>query len=104
MFARRAIGHVIVALALLFTQQLLVAHSLTHLSRSAPSGNDESPLPHGKICSLCVQASSAGDALIPSLALAVVAGPHPLAPAPTVSGFVPPLLLAFFSRGPPALL
>lgn len=103
MLLKRALTHVLLAVALLVSQQAAFAHAATHLGK-APATQDKQ-LPHTKVCGQCVLGVQLGTALLdmappcsatwmPSLGYL----------ADDASAHIPTLLPAFSSRAPPTLL
>jgi hypothetical protein len=100
---KRALTHILFALALLLGQQAAFAHAATHLGNS-PATQDQQ-LPHAKVCDQCVQCAQFGAALVD------LAPPASQTWVPSlgyltngVSVHVPAPLHAFSSRAPPAYL
>ena len=102
---RRSLRHLLLAVALLFTQQAAQQHALSHLGqdlRVAQRGGKSAP-PVGHPAEKCL-AFHALDSALPLLACAFE---PPRVALPAVAGFTLPLLLppriVFDSRAPPAL-
>jgi hypothetical protein len=101
MLLKRALAHILLALALLVGQQAVFAHAATHLGKARPAQDQQ--LPHTKVCEQCVQGAQFGAALLDT------AVPISAAWVPSLghltdgaSAYVPALLRAFSSRAPPA--
>jgi hypothetical protein len=103
---RRTLRHLLIALALLFGQQVAQVHALTHLERAAACGQREGKITcsGGHPAAQCLAFHAVDSALpvvAPALALSGVAPPSP-------ADFTLPLPLSprieFDSRAPPGLL
>lgn len=101
----RTLRHVLVAVALLFTQQAAQLHALGHLGRDlAQLRRGEGSLPpSGHPAEQCI-AFHAVDSALPTLALALEP-PHLAPPAPAPFGLPLPFSprIEFDSRAPPVL-
>jgi hypothetical protein len=100
---KRALTHVLLALALLLGQQAAFAHAATHLGK-APATQDQQ-LPHTTVCEQCVQCAQFSAALLDLAPLASqVWVPSAAYLTDGVSVHIPTPLRAFSSRAPPAYL
>lgn len=101
---RKPIVHVLLALLLLLSQQMVLAHAVSHYSEARQRTSDTKQLPIEQICEHCLAHAQIGSGLTSQFALHLA----DLAPdaVPVVS---PPLLLsaktftAFRSRAPPSV-
>ncbi len=97
---RRLLSRALLALALVFAQQVGVAHAATHLSGHGPSHEHRKGL-KTQACDDCLsfaQVQGAGIAAAPGDG--TVAGARP-DPAPLPAGTRPAFAAAFHSRAPP---
>jgi hypothetical protein len=103
MLPKRALTHVLLALALLVGQQAVFAHTATHLGKPRPAQDQQ--LPHTKVCEQCVQGAQFSSALLdmaaPSSVIWVPSLGHL---ADGTSAQLPAFIRAFSSRAPPASL
>jgi hypothetical protein len=101
MRAQRACLRLLLALALLLSQQIAFAHAISHFA-SQPARSDQQ-LPDNKVCDQCIQGAQFGAALLDSggahsifQAAASVSHPRP------ESVYQPLSLPPFASRAPPS--
>jgi hypothetical protein len=101
---RKTIVHVLLALLLLLSQQMVLAHAVSHFSETRQRTADTKQLPIEQTCEHCLAHAQIGSGLTSQFAL------HLADAAPdTVVVASPPLLLsaktftAFRSRAPPSL-
>ena len=62
MVAKRALIHVLLAFALLWGQQAMLAHAATHLVK--PPATQDNQLPQHKVCEQCALSAQYGSALV----------------------------------------
>lgn len=102
MVAKRALIHVLLALALLLAQQAALAHAATHLAK--PPATQDDQLPQHKVCAHCELSAQFSSAMVGKLlsfeTQSGIAGflPHPAQVLYTATP------RAFRSRAPPASL
>jgi hypothetical protein len=102
--SRRRAAHLLLALALLLTQQMLAAHPLAHRAGAGGAPDHPSTPVERAACMLCV-AGAASSSALPSVSQPVLVVPaRLLEQAPLVSEYRPPVTLAFSARAPPILL
>ena len=101
MFAKRALIHLLLAVALLVAQQAMLGHWATHLSK--PPTQDQ-PLPDNKVCDDCVLSAQLASALLGKVALFEPERGDAGKLVHTPRGFVPAAIRAFSSRAPPTLI
>jgi hypothetical protein len=92
----------LLALALLFTQQGAAVHALSHLSeRLSSQSQQDKQLPHSSACDKCVVYAGAGAALAPSaLAIPAVAA-QTRHPALTRPALLSRMARPYHARAPP---
>lgn len=101
----RLLPFLILAFALLLSQQGAAVHALSHLGESLPSHSQQNKqLPHSPACDKCVLYADVGAALAAN-ALAIPATSaqisHLAIPAPVVQS---QLIRRYHARAPPALI
>lgn len=101
---RRSVAHLLLALALLFSQQALVAHPLTHGFGKTEAPDHPSTPAERVVCLLCVTGASASAALPSASQPLLVVPAQTFEQTPLRWEYCPPVTLAFSSRAPPAPL
>jgi hypothetical protein len=103
---QRIFSHLAFALFLLLSQQLGIAHAISHFSSDRVSrGPHEKPLPAEMQCSQCLAFAAIGSALNgASATFAAVVQACWLPIAPPVDRLLPSALHAYHSRAPPVAL
>jgi uncharacterized coiled-coil protein SlyX len=100
MRTRSLVFRLLLALCLLFAQQVLVAHAVAHTVKAA-SQQDTAP-GHGKLCEACVLSAQLNDALVGQAALLVDVRAPLACIAQAVSALHPRPTRSYRSRAPPA--
>jgi hypothetical protein len=100
---RRIFSHLAFALFLLLSQQLGIAHAISHFSSDRISrSSHEKPLPAEMQCSQCLAFAAIGSALNNTAATLAAVQPVSWLPiAPPVVKPLPSALRAYHSRAPP---
>ncbi|MCL1960675.1 MAG: hypothetical protein FWG56_02580 [Desulfovibrionaceae bacterium] len=98
-------------LALPLAQSMAVWHAVSHLggpgelgAQAKPAPRDGVPLPHNKVCELCLTAAAIDAGGLPAMAMTLsFAAPDAQAcvPAPEVAAWATPPAAAYRSRAPP---
>jgi len=103
---QRIFSHLAFALFLLLSQQLGIAHAISHFSSDRVSrSTHEKPLPAEMQCSQCLAFAAIGSALNGASATCAAVVPIGWRPiAPPVAKRLPSVLHAYHSRAPPVTL
>jgi hypothetical protein len=94
------IPRLLVALCLLFSQQVLAAHAVTHTAKVA-SQQDSTP-GHAKLCEVCVLSAQLNDALVGQAAMLVDVRAPVTCIAQAITARRPQSTRPYRSRAPPA--
>lgn len=99
---RRSIQHGLLALLLLLSQQMGIAHAVSHLSDASHKTSQNKQLPIEQTCGQCLAYAQIGSALTgPSVLPLVQAAPALVIDTVLPQHFSPRTVFAFHSRAPP---
>jgi hypothetical protein len=100
MRAQALISRLLLALCLLFAQQVATAHGVAHAAKAA-SQQDSAP-GHAKLCDVCVLSAQLNDALVGDAALLADVRAPVACIAQAVTAYRPQPARPYRSRAPPA--
>jgi hypothetical protein len=103
MTSKRSVFHVLLALLVILAQEVVLVHAVNHQAK--PRAVKYDPLARdAHYCHTCALAAQFGNALTEPAKAVPVERQGIVAVVDAVSVFVPPVVLAYSSRAPPAIL